>query len=58
VGRGQLVKVLNQLAVDELPRSWRPADTALRADLMLFFDLVPVGRRRCAERCDVVGGHA
>jgi hypothetical protein len=42
VGRGQLVKVLNQLAADELPRSWRPEDTALRADLMLFLDLVPL----------------
>ncbi|MBB5164195.1 hypothetical protein [Mycobacterium sp. AZCC_0083] len=42
VGRGQLVKVLNQLAAEELPRSWRPEDTALRADLMLFLDLVPL----------------
>jgi hypothetical protein len=45
VGRGQLVKVLNQLAGDELPRSWRPEDTALRADLMLFLDLVPLIER-------------
>ena len=45
VGRGQLVKVLNQLAVDELPRSWRPEDTQLRADLMLFLDLVPLIER-------------
>lgn len=42
VGRGQLVRVLNQLAADELPRSWRPEDTALRADLVLFLDLVPL----------------
>lgn len=42
VGRGQLVKVLNQLAGDELPRDWRPEDTQLRADLMLFLDLVPL----------------
>ncbi len=40
VGRGQLVKVLNQVAGDELPRDWRPEDTQLRADLMLFLDLV------------------
>ncbi|MDT5298473.1 MAG: hypothetical protein QOG79_1715 [Mycobacterium sp.] len=45
VGRGQLVKVLNQLATDELPRSWRPEDTQLRADLMLFLDLVPLIER-------------
>jgi hypothetical protein len=45
VGRGQLVKVLNQLAGDELPRSWRPEDTQLRADLMLFLDLVPLIER-------------
>jgi len=35
------VKVLNQLAADELPRSWRRRTPALRADLMLFLDLVP-----------------
>ena len=45
VGRGQLVKVLNQLAGDELPRTWRPEDTQLRADLMLFLDLVPLIER-------------
>jgi hypothetical protein len=45
VGRGQLVKVLNQLAGDELPRTWRPEDTQLRADLMLFLDLVPLIQR-------------
>ncbi|MDT5327324.1 MAG: hypothetical protein QOF25_4476 [Mycobacterium sp.] len=45
VGRGQLVKVLNQLAADELPRDWRPEDTQLRADLMLFLDLVPLVER-------------
>ena len=42
VGRGQLVKVLNQLASDELPRDWRPEDTLLRAELMLFLELVPL----------------
>jgi hypothetical protein len=42
VGRGQLVKVLNCLALDELPRDWRPEDTQFRADLMLFLELVPL----------------
>jgi hypothetical protein len=45
VGRGQLVKVLNQLAAEELPRDWRPEDTQMRADLMLFLDLVPLVER-------------
>lgn len=45
VGRGQLVKVLNQLAGDELPRSWRAEDVQLRADLMLFLDLLPLIER-------------
>jgi hypothetical protein len=45
IGRGQLVKVLNQLAADELPRDWRPEDVQLRADLMLFLDLVPLIER-------------
>jgi hypothetical protein len=45
VGRGKLVRVLNQLAGDELPRSWRPEDTQLRADLMLFLNLVPLIER-------------
>ena len=42
VGRGQLVKVLNRLAPEELPRDWRPEDTLLRADLMLFLELTPL----------------
>jgi hypothetical protein len=42
IGRGQLVKVLNQLASDELPRDWRPEDTQVRADFMLFLELVPL----------------
>lgn len=51
VGRGQLVKVLNQLAGDELPRDWRSEDTQLRADLVLFLDLVPlIGRLPTAVR--------
>jgi hypothetical protein len=37
--------VLNQLAADELPRNWRPEDTQLRADLMLFLELVPLIER-------------
>lgn len=41
IGRGQLVKVINSLAPEELPRDWRPEDTLLRADLMLFLELVP-----------------
>jgi hypothetical protein len=45
VGRGQLVKVLNQLAPEELPRDWRPEDTLLRAELMLFLELVPLVAR-------------
>jgi hypothetical protein len=45
IGRGQLVKVLNQLAPDELPRDWRPEDTQLRADFMLFLELVPLMAR-------------
>jgi hypothetical protein len=42
VGRGQLLKVLNTLAPEELPRDWRPEDTLLRADLMLFLELMPL----------------
>ncbi len=45
VGRGQLVKVLSQLAPEELPRNWRPEDTLLRADLMLFLELRPLVER-------------
>ncbi len=45
IGRGQLVKVLNRLAPEELPRDWRPEDTQLRADFMVFLELVPLVAR-------------
>lgn len=45
IGRGQLVRVVNQLASEELPRNWRPEDTLLRADLMLFLQLRPLIER-------------
>ena len=45
IGRGQLIRVINQLAPDELPRDWRPEDTQLRADFTLFLELVPLVAR-------------